>query len=130
MDNFGIVNESPLQYSYRTKLTPHFAASNKVNQKLGFQHVNNRGRLDITNCPIATPEINDITRIKRQLHRKSTPLTQLTLRQSLRINQDTGAFKSVALEGQKVITEKVEDFYFSMILTAFSKTIMQFYPVF
>ena len=39
-------------------------------------------------------------------------MTQLTLRQSLRINQDTGAFKSVALEGQKVITEKVEDFLF------------------
>lgn len=114
MDNFGIVNESPLQYSYRTKLTPHFAASNKVNQKLGFQHVNNRGRLDITNCPIATPEINDILQESRDNYiGKSTPLTQLTLRQSLRINQDTGAFKSVALEGQKkVITEKVEDFLF------------------
>lgn len=69
---------SPLQYGYRTKITPHFEAAPKsllrkkqaektdkdevAEQpdwlKIGFNIVGKRQVLDIEECPIATPVIN------------------------------------------------------------------------
>ncbi|EKM75220.1 hypothetical protein AGABI1DRAFT_64825 [Agaricus bisporus var. burnettii JB137-S8] len=69
---------SPLQYGYRTKITPHFEAAPKsllrkkqaektdkdeVTEqpdwlKIGFNIVGKRQVLDIEECPIATPVIN------------------------------------------------------------------------
>ncbi|RCK59519.1 tRNA (uracil(54)-C(5))-methyltransferase [Candida viswanathii] len=116
-EEFGTVMGSPLQYTYRTKLTPHFSFGSGVFTGLGFESVSNQGRIDVKQCPIATPEINDkITEMRDKFlgQSKSTlPYTQLTLRQSTRINNDTGSTTQVALEGQyKVITEKVNDFVF------------------
>jgi tRNA (uracil-5-)-methyltransferase len=64
---------SPLQYGYRTKLTPHFDAPPKSARKgsrkptteqpdwlqIGFNRVGTRKVLDIEECPIATSVIND-----------------------------------------------------------------------
>ncbi|KAH3687317.1 hypothetical protein WICPIJ_001700 [Wickerhamomyces pijperi] len=51
--------KSPLQYNYRTKLTPHFN-SNRKYLKLGFEGVfDGRKRLfDLESCDIATPVLN------------------------------------------------------------------------
>lgn len=109
----GVVNPSPLQYSYRTKLTPHFEVRDGKCTKLGFQHVNNRGKIDVENCPIATVEINDKLHQARTKYLQGPPMKQLTLRQSMRIDHDTGEFYETALEGQsKVITERIEDFIY------------------
>ncbi|KAF8883823.1 S-adenosyl-L-methionine-dependent methyltransferase [Infundibulicybe gibba] len=53
---------SPLQYGYRTKITPHFDApknsdSNELN--IGFNRVGTRRVMDIEECPIATTIINE-----------------------------------------------------------------------
>lgn len=113
-NEFGMVNGSPLQYSYRTKLTPHFSVSKGINVKFGFENVNHRGKFDMKYCPIATPEINEkIAEIRNEYLGKSRPYSQVMLRQSTRINQETGDFIQVALEGQyKVTTEKINEFLF------------------
>ncbi|OAX31345.1 S-adenosyl-L-methionine-dependent methyltransferase [Rhizopogon vinicolor AM-OR11-026] len=66
---------SPLQYGYRTKITPHFEAapkkartqaesgsadfSDKPNWlKIGFNEIGRRTVLDIEECPISTPVLN------------------------------------------------------------------------
>lgn len=66
---------SPLQYGYRTKITPHFEAppkkarkeaeSSSANStdkpgwlKIGFNEIGKRTVLDIEECPIATPVLN------------------------------------------------------------------------
>ncbi|KAI0089976.1 tRNA methyltransferase [Irpex rosettiformis] len=63
---------SPLQYSYRTKITPHFdAPGKKLKQKgggdgtkpdwfdVGFNKIGTRNVMDIEECPIATPVLNN-----------------------------------------------------------------------
>jgi tRNA (uracil-5-)-methyltransferase len=68
---------SPLQYGYRTKITPHFEAAPKslkkqqqdnvdkgeVKQpdwlKIGFNIAGTRKVMDIEECPISTPVINE-----------------------------------------------------------------------
>ncbi|KAG1908749.1 S-adenosyl-L-methionine-dependent methyltransferase [Suillus fuscotomentosus] len=66
---------SPLQYGYRTKITPHFEAPPKKARKeadsgsanstdkpswlkIGFNEIGKRTVLDIEECPIATPVLN------------------------------------------------------------------------
>ncbi|KAH9947412.1 S-adenosyl-L-methionine-dependent methyltransferase [Amylocystis lapponica] len=69
---------SPLQYGYRTKITPHFDAPPKKAQKahreesanasqpewlnIGFNQIGTRQVLDIEECPIATPTLNEALR--------------------------------------------------------------------
>lgn len=62
---------SPLQYAYRTKLTPHFDAPPKSARKgprstekpdwlnIGFNRIGAQSTMDIEDCPIATPVINE-----------------------------------------------------------------------
>ncbi|KAJ7714507.1 S-adenosyl-L-methionine-dependent methyltransferase [Mycena metata] len=66
---------SPLQYNYRTKITPHFEAPNRHQKKeesnyldtgerpewfkIGFNQVGQHKVMDIEDCPIATPIINE-----------------------------------------------------------------------
>ncbi|PVF95764.1 S-adenosyl-L-methionine-dependent methyltransferase [Serendipita vermifera] len=55
---------SPLQYGYRTKITPHFDAPHKGKKReewqtwIGFDTKGRRKVLDIEECPIATPILN------------------------------------------------------------------------
>ncbi|KDR70049.1 hypothetical protein GALMADRAFT_145087 [Galerina marginata CBS 339.88] len=64
--------ESPLVYAYRTKITPHFerppkhAKREEVKSgeqppwlKIGFNMTNSNSTLDIEECPIATPILNE-----------------------------------------------------------------------
>ncbi|KAH7923776.1 tRNA methyltransferase [Leucogyrophana mollusca] len=68
---------SPLQYNYRTKITPHFEAPPKRAKKareaegfadsdtkpdwlnIGFNQIGKRSVMDIEECPIATPVLNE-----------------------------------------------------------------------
>ncbi|KAF9221276.1 tRNA methyltransferase, partial [Gyrodon lividus] len=64
---------SPMQYHYRTKITPHFEAPPKKARreqdsnpssskpdwlKIGFNEIGKRTVMDIEECPIATPVLN------------------------------------------------------------------------
>ncbi|PPQ83844.1 hypothetical protein CVT25_000903 [Psilocybe cyanescens] len=64
--------ESPLVYAYRTKITPHFERPPKHAKKedvasgaqppwlkIGFNLTNSNSTLDIEECPIATPILNN-----------------------------------------------------------------------
>ncbi|CAK9837280.1 tRNA (m5U54) methyltransferase Trm2 [Schizosaccharomyces pombe] len=53
---------SPLQYNYRTKITPHFdvpKGGTKGPLIIGFQEKGRRRVMDIEECPIATKTINE-----------------------------------------------------------------------
>ncbi|RXW16870.1 hypothetical protein EST38_g8982 [Candolleomyces aberdarensis] len=70
--NYCTTAPSPLQYGYRTKLTPHFDGPSKSARKgsrkpsteqpdwlqIGFNRIGTRKVLDIEECPIATSVIN------------------------------------------------------------------------
>lgn len=58
-------------YEYRSKITPHFRR-NPVDPKvpIGFQMADSRNVIDVPQCPIATPEINEALREQRELIRR------------------------------------------------------------
>lgn len=72
-DEFGWVIGSPMQYSYRTKLTPHASIPRKTQRlsfvpHLGFEHVNSGNPIvDIDECVIAVPTINKKLTLVRAL---------------------------------------------------------------
>jgi tRNA (uracil-5-)-methyltransferase len=58
---------SPLQYGYRTKLTPHFDAPKpNIDLAIGFLEKGRRRVVDIEECPIATKTINEAIIPERQ----------------------------------------------------------------
>ena len=66
-------------YGYRTKLTPHYEAPtrNKDTEDyemgpIGFQQVCSRQVIDVEECPIATPAINQkLQQTRQELHQKA-----------------------------------------------------------
>ena len=67
--NFKIENPkgSPIQYGYRSKITPHFQKVNSgFPQTIGFQHWKRRQTIDVSQCPIATSAINAQLPIERK----------------------------------------------------------------
>ncbi|KAJ3548487.1 hypothetical protein NMY22_g1238 [Coprinellus aureogranulatus] len=98
---------SPLQYGYRTKLTPHFEGPSKKIQKgprpptteqpdwltIGFNKIGTRKVMDIEECPIASPVINaQIGPMRKEIIEKSHTYTKgvsLLLRDSLDTSVDT-----------------------------------------
>ncbi|KAG0327435.1 tRNA(m5U54)methyltransferase [Dissophora globulifera] len=68
------VAQSPLQSQYRTKITPHFEALHPKHRAagvvtepvpIGFLYAGKRKILDIEDCPIATPILNEGLKIMR-----------------------------------------------------------------
>ncbi|KAF9092664.1 tRNA(m5U54)methyltransferase [Mortierella sp. AM989] len=67
------VSQSPIQSQYRTKITPHFealnpkhlAAGTSQQVQIGFMQAGKRRILDIEDCPIATPIVNEGMKIMR-----------------------------------------------------------------
>ncbi|VDB95848.1 unnamed protein product [Peniophora sp. CBMAI 1063] len=103
---------SPLQYGYRTKITPHFDAPPKSVAKkyagsdltapegdkpdwlrIGFNQVNTRHVIDIEECPIAAPVLNQaLPSIREGIAKKSLTYKKgvsLILRDSLPIPATT-----------------------------------------
>lgn len=126
---FGNVVGSPLQYAYRTKITPHYLKKKQMDKSLlniGFNNVlGNEGVVDVQSCPIATPSINKELSAKRQDimkslasssqdivdFRESRKLQDITLllRDSLDVNHSTGEYKNVCVtNGKHVVTQQVD----------------------
>ncbi|CUM53780.1 uncharacterized protein AC631_00259 [Debaryomyces fabryi] len=140
-EDFGNIIESPMQYAYRTKLTPHYEISSNKNKdkngniNIGFNHVNpTKLTIDVDYCPIASPAINralphvranvqskvketqEDLNIKKRLSKGAT----LLLRDSIRINHLTGEHERVCLtKYNNIITEKIGDFVFQFPASEF-----------
>jgi 23S rRNA (uracil1939-C5)-methyltransferase len=57
---------SPLQYGYRSKITPHYrTAPTDSAVAIGFQKADSRAIVDIPACPIASPAINERLPVER-----------------------------------------------------------------
>lgn len=77
LPEIGPTLPSPQQYGYRTKLTPHFDApkpemikNNGEGFNIGFQQKGRRVVLDIEECPIGTPAINQQMKLSREETRR------------------------------------------------------------
>lgn len=92
----GKVFGSPLQYGYRTKLTPHSTSLDAI----GFNNVHSwKGTVDITKCDIAMPVINRaFQKTKSRMSGENTKGAALCFRRSFDINIDTGIATEVCEE--------------------------------
>lgn len=146
--NFGVVVGSPMQYSYRTKLTPHtrvFKSTQLVDLPLpiGFESVSvGSSVVDVHRCPIAVGTINEkLPQVKAEFHEqlvlklqtgspKRVPADFL-LRDLIRINHATGEFHNVCLtHRQNVVTEKVGDRVFQFEANEFFQNNRSILPSF
>ncbi|KAI8824367.1 S-adenosyl-L-methionine-dependent methyltransferase, partial [Fimicolochytrium jonesii] len=67
---------SPLQYGYRTKMTPHYPrrAAYQPLEKIGFNGRGSKSVVDIEECPIVTKEIeDDFKALRRELIGSTSP---------------------------------------------------------
>lgn len=132
-ESFGSVTGLPMQYAYRGKLTPHFAFNSrsrlaKEPVSIGFNHISPMGGVvDVETCVIATPSINrtlpklretTLSAVERNAG-LSSPKDRarlsptLTLRNSLRIDHNSGEYEEVCLtQSRNVVTERVEECVF------------------
>ncbi|KAK9458225.1 S-adenosyl-L-methionine-dependent methyltransferase [Dipodascopsis uninucleata] len=112
---------SPLQYSYRTKLTPHFDVPRNGLVPgvlpIGFTQKGRSFTIDIEECAIATPALNkeyskERSRIKDNLHSFKRGAT-LLLRESSKSKDGTLESKTVCTDSKDVVNEFVNDYQFN-----------------
>lgn len=146
--SFAMVVSSPMQYAYRTKLTPHASVPRKLENanhpiSVGFDSITKPTKtVDIFNCPIAVPSINQmIPELKKAFHNqiddklrsnsKAKIEANFILRDSLRINGETGGHEYVCLSHRKnVVTEKIGDFIFQFEANEFFQNNRSILPTF
>lgn len=129
LSDFGPVIGSPMEYSYRTKLTPHANVPNTITESslpfpVGFKDVRPlRPNVDVDWCPIAMNSINEgLQKNRKKFAEESAEVAlgirkkvsgQFLLRDSFRVDHATGAFENVCIDDpKKVVTEKVGDYVF------------------
>lgn len=148
IDDFGMVVDSPMQFAYRTKLTPHTFVLKKFDKNflpvpVGFNHaVSGNAIVDIDHCPIATNPINavlpglkkrlnDELALKIETNSKKKVESDFILRDSLRVNHATGEYTNVCLTRRhNVVTEKVKDFVFQFEANEFFQNNRSILPTF
>jgi tRNA (uracil-5-)-methyltransferase len=123
--SIGDTIASPLQYGYRTKLTPHFDGPPGMRRKrgegpkptftkvppIGFMQKNTRWTIDIEDCPIGTDAVragikSERERVSKELDRYGKGAT-LLLRESTEREPQTGNELSTAaiVETKKCVTD-------------------------
>ncbi|KAH9927408.1 S-adenosyl-L-methionine-dependent methyltransferase [Epithele typhae] len=131
---------SPLQYGYRTKLTPHFHRPPMAFQKavkrgepvegkpdwlkIGFNELGSRNVLDIEECPIATPIVSKTIgpvkeNIVKNIHKYTNGAT-LLLRDSLPLSADNESSSNCTEDDEHIcvtdhkttVRERVGDMFF------------------
>ena len=130
---------SPLQYNYRTKLTPHFNISRgglpegSPKPPVGFQKKGQRLVIDIEDCPIGTPAIRKGLVKQRKLaldtiHKYKRGATILLRESTVRKPKDNGVTdggeeydeeKICVTDNNATITEYVGKFKFLSLANAF-----------
>ncbi len=68
------VTPSPIEYGYRSKITPHFdKPRNNTIEAIGFQRAGRRKLIDVEQCAIAHPAINDhLTEVRDTIRQSSS----------------------------------------------------------
>ncbi|KAK9334081.1 S-adenosyl-L-methionine-dependent methyltransferase [Lipomyces starkeyi] len=112
---------SPLEYGYRTKLTPHFDVPRNSHvptvTPIGFTQKGRSFVIDIEECPIGTPAINEAykkerIRVRDNIHSYKRGAT-LLLRESLEMDETTNETKkSVCVDSKDTVTEYVNRYRF------------------
>lgn len=145
---FGNIIDSPMQYAYRTKITPHsFVHKNlellDLPHPVGFDSVSPGKKLvDVNHCPIATVTINKMlpnvknafqddlkTYIETRPDKRIN--TNFILRDSVRIDHNTGEFENVCLTNRNnVITEQIDDVVFQFEANEFFQNNRAILPTF
>lgn len=117
---------SPMQYGYRTKLTPHFAEPSKGRKKdaensaiqmpaIGFTFKNQRKNLDIEDCPLGTDIVRQglkserkrVTDHIRDYKRGATLLLrESTTREPLNLEESETMPKGISDSGDIIRTER------------------------
>lgn len=107
---------SPIQYNYRTKITPHFDLPRKGMRPGEFPHIgfNEKGRrrvLDIEECPIATEALNrgltsERARVRANLASFKRGATLLLRQHSTKLATED-IKTSFVTDSKKVITEYI-----------------------
>ncbi|ORY85746.1 uracil-5--methyltransferase [Protomyces lactucae-debilis] len=123
----GETMASPLQYGYRTKITPHFDQPRKgfapgQVPEIGFNEKGRRKVLDIEECPIATPALNRGLNAERKrvlgnlsaFKRGATLLLRETTMKS-----EEGLTHDYVTDSKKIITEIIGDKQFESPAGAF-----------
>jgi len=98
---------SPLQYNYRTKLTPHFDGDPKGKKAfterppIGFTPKSSRRVMDIEDCPIATDAVrkgltDERTRMETEFSNYKRGATILLRENTVRVTKPTAGEESVA----------------------------------
>lgn len=146
--NFGNIVESPMQYSYRTKITPHSSVHKKlelldISLPVGFDSVSPGKKLvDVNYCPIAAVSINRmLSKVKNKFQEdlktyiETRPTKRINsnfiLRDSIRIDHNTGEFENVCLTDRKnVITEQINDVVFQFEANEFFQNNRSILPTF
>ncbi|KAK7204450.1 tRNA(m5U54)methyltransferase [Myxozyma melibiosi] len=117
----GSTISSPLEYGYRTKLTPHFdiPRHGHVPEPLpiGFTQKGRSHVVDIEECPLTTPAINeaygkarDVIKDKKHLFKRGVTLMY---RESVKENSETNERETeVITDFNATVTEYVNDFRF------------------
>ncbi|KAF8420386.1 S-adenosyl-L-methionine-dependent methyltransferase [Tirmania nivea] len=121
---------SPLQYNYRTKLTPHFDGPRKGGwpvgaepPSIGFQKKGQRYVIDIEDCPIGTPALREgLVRQRKwtreNIHTYKRGATLLLRESTIRTPKEGGAEGEYAEEkvcvtdNKETITEYIGQFKF------------------
>lgn len=118
---------SPMQWNYRSKITPHFDRPKKGKIKaIGFQPVGRmREIVDIEQCPIAQNAINDaLPIIKKTIRAKGNSFKEDTTL-LLRVNND-----QVETNASTAIIEQVGDLTFHFLAGDFFQTNPSILPSF
>ncbi|KAK9467861.1 S-adenosyl-L-methionine-dependent methyltransferase [Lipomyces arxii] len=111
---------SPLEYGYRTKLTPHFDVPRRGHvpneTPIGFTQKGRSFVLDIEECPIGTPAINEAykserTKVSEKIQTYKRGAT-LLFRESV-FKDEGGVLKnSVCLDSKDIVTDYVNEYTF------------------
>lgn len=107
---------SPLQYHYRTKLTPHFDRPPKnvdaSTFPIGFSMRGQKTILDIEQCPIGTAVVNEGLKLERQKVRDNLKSYKLGATLLLREKQAEGGAKQCITDPKTVNSEYVGNYRF------------------
>lgn len=146
IDGFGSVVGLPMQYAYRTKITPHASVFRNLQSldlplPVGFDSVIPGTKVvDIQLCPIAVNTINKmLPQVKENFQKtaheaigtRKKPDPNFILRDSVRIDHNTGEFENVCLTKRKnVVTEQIHDVVFQFEANEFFQNNRSILPTF
>lgn len=121
---------SPLQYGYRTKLTPHHQGGQRGEEEpIGFLRAGQRSRLvDVPQCPIATDAINEALPEVRATTRETLARRTGKRRGATLLLRDTE--EGVVTDPNRIVSQRVGDRLFQFRAGGFFQNNASVLPAF